>query len=334
MPMTSEEIAAAPRHPQLMAPAEPEELIEASIWWYPTLFAHRTAVLQHLLLTGGNGYEWGEDGQVHSVFAHLEPDYHTLAERMARFDAEPGAEPADAGKWRREDLARSAAIRGRACDWARLYGPVTISRSSRTCDRWGLMAARPQRVHPRWQALLDEAGRVFGRAWAVQDAAEAELRREWDVYPAARAAQLLTRELGRAWAADEVTDAELADCDRVLAGWRHPARPSRIDLDSLRVQRDRNREQRRIARQVLAELAAGREPASAAALTPETSSAGADARQARPPLEVLKALATEHLVTVSSLVRPVPFTGWQEWDWTLDRVRQQLETTSPGLVLE
>lgn len=58
MPMTREEIAAAPRHPQLMDPADPEELIAASIWWYPTLFGHRTAVLQHLLLCPGNGYEW------------------------------------------------------------------------------------------------------------------------------------------------------------------------------------------------------------------------------------------------------------------------------------
>jgi hypothetical protein len=36
MPMTDEELAAPPRHPQLMDPADdPEELIVTSIWWYP-----------------------------------------------------------------------------------------------------------------------------------------------------------------------------------------------------------------------------------------------------------------------------------------------------------
>jgi hypothetical protein len=313
-----------------MDPAAPEELIEASIWWYPSLFGHRTAVLQHLLLCPGNGYEWSSDGQVRSVFAHLPPDYSTLAERAARFGGEPGGEPPALGDLRRRDLEAAALVRATARDRARACGPVTISCGSRASDSWGLMAARPERLDPRWQALLGEAGQVFARARVLQEAAEARLRRQWDRNPAARAAQLLTRQLGRAWAAEDITSAELAACDQVLACWRHPAWPSRIDHRRLRGQRDRNRNRRELARQVLAGLAGpadGQQPAGGRGTPPGTPRAGTSSphRQAR---DILMTLAADRLAGVSSLVRPVPCTAWQEWDWTLDLIRRQLPLTA------
>jgi hypothetical protein len=170
MPMSLEEIASVPRHPQLMDPADPEELIVASIWWYPVGFTHRTAVLQHLLLSGGNGYEWNSRGQVCSVFAHLEPDYFTLAERQDRF-GDPGGEPPCLAALRREAVSAAARVRASAPARARAHGPVTITGGRpATGDAGGLMATRPARADPRWQALLDEARHLFSRAQAVQEA--------------------------------------------------------------------------------------------------------------------------------------------------------------------
>ena len=123
MPMTDDEIAAAPRHPQLMDPAaDPEELIVASIWWYPRLFAHRTAVLQHLLLHAGNGYEWGPDGQIRCVFSHIPPDYSTLGERPARAGGQTDrpAELRDMMEdWERRDLDELTQVRATARQRAR-----------------------------------------------------------------------------------------------------------------------------------------------------------------------------------------------------------------------
>jgi hypothetical protein len=130
---------------------------------------------------------------------------------------------------------------------------------------------------------------------------------------------LLTRQLGRAWAADDITDAELAACDQLLAAWRHPGWPSRLDRDRLAQQRDHNRAQRVLAREILAGLAAdGQLPA--AHETPRTST---DGRQARDPRDILETLAADRLTAVSCLVRPVPFTAWQEREWALDIVKQQ-----------
>lgn len=328
MPMTRREIACAPQHPQLMDPAGPEELIEASIWWYPSLFPHRTAVLQHLLHCPGNGYEWDEDGQIRSVFAHLQPDYSALAERLTRGGHEPAGQPAVLEEWQRRDLDAASLVRATARDRAHVYGPVTVSSGRRTSNGWDLMSTRPQRVHPRWQGLLDEAGHLFARAWALQDAAEARLRRQWARNPAARAAQLLTRQLGHAWASDDITDSELSACDQLLASWRLPAWPSRIDRHRLRQQRDCNRAQRELARQILADLAAEGQPASAPAPAHETPRTGANGPQHRQPRDVLLTLAADRLSAVSCLVRPVPFTAWHEWEWTLNMVRQELPPSS------
>ena len=231
-------------------------------------------MLQHLLLHGGNGYVWSPDGQIRSVFAHLPPD-STLAERQARPGGEAGRPAELRGvieDWERRDLEERTRVRATSRQRARTHGRVTISAGSRTLDDWGLLARRPRRVHPAWQVLLEEAERVFAAAWAEQDAAEAGLRRQWNRNPAARTAQLLTGELGRAWAADQITDAELAACDRLLAAWRHRAWPARIDRPRLTGQRDRNRAQRDLVRQILDELDAG-----------EQATAGRAARTRRRP---------------------------------------------------
>lgn len=324
--MTPEEIASAPRHPQLMDPADPEELIEAFIWWSPSLFAHRTAVLQHLLLVGGNGYEWGSDGQIRSVFAHLQPDYRTLAERWERLGGREAAALADL---LRREAETENLVRATARHRARVYGPVTVSRGSRAMSGWGLMAEAPPQAHPRWRALLDEAGRLFARARTTQEAAEARLRRQWDRNPAARAAQLLTRQLGRAWAAADITSAEFAACDQVLARWRHPSRPSRLDHRSLREQRERNRGYTELARHVLADLAGADQPGDSPPAAPETRPVGTAITQSRQPRDILTALAADRLAGASSLVRPVPCTAWQEGEWTLDLVRDR--TPGPQL---
>lgn len=308
MPMTRDEIAAAPQHPQLMDPADPEELIVASIWWYPSLFAHRTAVLQHLLLHAGNGYEWTSGGQVRSVFAHLKPDYATLAERHDRLG--PGGESPGLAAWRREAVSAAARVRASARDRARAHGPVTVSRGGPvTGDAWCLMAARPAQVHPRWRALLGEAGAVFARAQAVQEAAEARLRMQWDRGPATRAARLLARQLGRAWAGGCVTDAEFAACEHVLSAWC-PA--LRIDHGRLR----RERAGRERALRLLADLAGG---------LPDRAPAAGH----RQPHEILQAMAADRLDIVGRLAGAVPFTAWHEWDWTLALVRQQSPVARP-----
>lgn len=320
MPMSPEEIANAPRHPDLMDPAaDPEELIESLIWWYPSLFPHRTAVLQSIL-RGGAGYEWGQDGQLRSVFAHMEPDYSTLGERQDRFRSsdDPG-KPDLLEDLERRDLERSAQVRATSRERARTRGPVVISRGYRDDDYY-LLTHRPSYVQPRWQALLGEAEQVFAEALAVQKAAEARLRQQWDRNPAARAAQLLTGQLGLAWAADDVTDAELAACDQALAAWRRPGWPSRLDHDHLRHKRDENRRQRELVRQILGGEAG------------EKIEADEDPgpRPPRTVRDVLLALADDRIMTLHGKVRPVPYTGWHEWDWTRDLIGQLLPVPETG----
>ncbi len=320
MPMSPEEIANARRHPSLMDPAaDPEELIESLIWWYPSLFPHRTAVLQSIL-RGGAGYEWGQDGQLRSVFAHVEPDYSTLGERKDRFRSsdDPG-KPDLLEDFERRDLERSAQVRATFRERARTRGSVVISRGYRDDDYY-LLTHRPSYVQPRWQALLDEAEQVFAEALAVQKAAEARLRQQWDRNPAARAAQLLTGQLGHAWAADDVTDAELAACDQALAAWRRPGWPSLLDHDHLRHKRDENRRQRELVRQILRveadeKIAADEDPGP---------------RPPRTVRDVLLALADDRIMTLHGKVRPVPYTGWHEWDWTRDLIGELLPVPETG----
>ena len=284
-------------------------------------------MLQHLLLCAGNGYEWGPDGQIRSVFAHIQPDYSTLGERRARADSHAGrpAELQDMLEdWEHRGLQERTQVRATARQRARTYGPVTVSAGSRTADSWGLLASKPQQVHPAWQDLLGEAERVFAAARSEQDAAEADLRQQWDRNPAARAAQLLTGELGRAWTADQVTDAELASCDQLLATWRHPAWPSRLDHPRLREQRDRSRAQRAFVRQILAddEQATPTAPGRGAATRPAAAQPPQTPVQPRLAHAILQALSDDQLTILHSHVRPVPYTGWHEWQWTRNLLRE------------
>jgi hypothetical protein len=248
--------------------------------------------------------------------------------------------------WERRDLEEQTRVRATSRQRARAYGPVTISAGSRTIDDWGLLASRPRQVHPAWQVLVEEAERVFAAAWAEQDAAEAGLRRQWNRNPVARTAQLLTGELGRAWAADQITDAELAACDRLLATWRHPAWPARIDRPRLTGQRDRNRAQRDLVRQILDELEDGEQAtAGRAARTrrrPATTAPPQPPGQPRPAQAILQALAVDQLTILHSHVRPVPYTGWLEWQWARDLLRERAPApaaeprcpASPDITLE
>jgi hypothetical protein len=166
--MLEAEIEAAPRHPQLMDPAEPEELIAASIWWYPLIFPTRTDVLRHLLLVNGNGYAWDGDGQVRSVFAHIEPDYETLESRYREYQ-EPGRDgrpDPETAAWEREQLASLLAVRREYRDRARTYGPDGwAGREDRPLSPleygYTLLGRAPQAVHPRWQPVLAEASSLF-----------------------------------------------------------------------------------------------------------------------------------------------------------------------------
>ena len=221
---------------------------------------------------------------------------------------------------------------------------MTVSADSRTADSWGLLACLPERVHPRWQVLLGEAERVFAAAWAQQDAAEADLRRQWDRNPAARAAQLLTGELGRAWTADEVTDAELAACDQLLGTWRHPGWPSRLDYPRLAEQRDRSRAQRALVAQILNDLAAGEQatpaargrmprtarPARTAATRPAAGQPPPTRAAPRAAHAILQSLADDRLAALHFPVQPVPYTGWHEWRWIRDLIRERTSAPDAG----
>jgi hypothetical protein len=101
----------------------------------------------------------------------------------------------------------------------------------------------------------------------------------------------------------------------VLTAW-HPA--IRIDRDLLRRRRDLGRARREFARQVLADLAGSQLHRSPAPAAP------------RGPHEILQAIASDRLGTLSHLVRPVPFTAWHEWERTLDLARQRFPLARPG----
>lgn len=169
----------APRHCQLMAPAaDPLEFIESSIYWYPLLFPTRTEVLDHTLLCNGNGYEWGEDGNLHSVFAHIDPAGDDRLDRREQEAAEAEAKGIEEGRswaaYLREEIERLSVIRADYAHLARTYGPVrvqeqrpgSVERQARTIDseylaRWTLMGRVPANVTPAWAAVVEEARDLF-----------------------------------------------------------------------------------------------------------------------------------------------------------------------------
>lgn len=188
----------APRHPQLMAPADdPEEFITASIYWYPLLFPTRTEVLDRTFLCDGNGYEWGADGKIHSVFAHIDP--YQYPDTIARYEAEARRYEARAqeetGKSMRESLldwaaderaegARLQAIRDDYLHLARTYGPPRVREQvpgpgnahlyqARTIaagyvDRWTLLGRAPEYVDPAWAVILSEVREMFAPLFTEQ----------------------------------------------------------------------------------------------------------------------------------------------------------------------
>jgi hypothetical protein len=176
----------APRHPQLMDPVTDVELfIAASVYWYPLLFPTRTEVLDHTMLCGGNGYEWGDDGNLRSVFAHIEPDYGRLEDYLSKAAEEDAKEarhdpplPAECSMavWYREQHAELSATRADYLHRARTYGPVRASeqvpgegnghvRQARVITSrdlaWTLLGRMPENVTPAWRRIADETRELF-----------------------------------------------------------------------------------------------------------------------------------------------------------------------------
>lgn len=167
-----------------MDPAtDPEALIASSVYWYPLIFPTRTEVLDHLLLTNGNGYEWGADGSICSVFSHIKPDY----DRMDNYETEAREYEAtgmpDMAAWRREERTRLLAIRADYRNLARTYGPVRTSEQiPGTCERgarmvgseelahWTLLGRAPANVTPAWQRVIDETRLLFAPVLVEQGA--------------------------------------------------------------------------------------------------------------------------------------------------------------------
>lgn len=194
----------APPHPQLMDPAtDPESLIASSVYWYPLLFPTRTEVLDHLLLTNGNGYEWGADGNIRSVFSHIEPDYDRLDHYEAearKYEAEARGESNESVRdlhleWAARERAHHAellVIRDGYRSLARTYGPVRMtayhgSREARTISThelsWTLLGEAlglqnqvrasitgppPARIAPAWQRVVDETRLLFADVMTEQ----------------------------------------------------------------------------------------------------------------------------------------------------------------------
>lgn len=168
--------AGKPRHPQLMAPIEdPEEFIVSSIYWYPSIHPTRTEVLEHLLLTNGNGYEWGGNGQIYSVFAHIQPFPHE--DTIVKREREAAEYEARGEHWQwmvdhiRGDIRELTEVRADYRHRARTYGPI------RTVDKmpdgprhrmltswhlgWTLLGTAPVNADPKWQPYMDEVRELF-----------------------------------------------------------------------------------------------------------------------------------------------------------------------------
>ena len=164
-----------PLHPQLMDPiTDPEEFIAASIYWYPLMFPTRTEVLDHTLLCNGNGYEWGDDGRIHSVFSHIAPSEDSLAS----YERDALKEEADGDKigWAahyREEARKLQVIRDDYRRLARIHGPVRVTEQipgSRDRQRrmvtsrdleWTLLGRAPEYVDPAWEAIIAETRQLF-----------------------------------------------------------------------------------------------------------------------------------------------------------------------------
>lgn len=155
-----------PVHPQLMDPVtDPEEFIASSIYWYPLLFPTRTEVLDHTLLSNGNGYRWGAGGNICSVFAHIEPDYDRslhedeIAEYAGRASAAGNEHERrfclDMLQYYQLEHDRLRAVRENCAYLARTYGPVRESDQHHGCP-----SGRETRMISAWQlswTLLGQA---------------------------------------------------------------------------------------------------------------------------------------------------------------------------------
>jgi hypothetical protein len=163
-----------PLHPQLMDPiTDPEYFIAASIYWHPLLFPNRTEVLDHTLLCNGNGYKWGDDGRIRSVFSHLDPGEDSLA-RYERDALEAGGRDRyDDAAYYRDEAAKLQVIRDDYQRLARTHGPVRVTEQiPGSLDRqrrmvtsrdlgWTLLGRVPEYVDPAWEAVLAEARQLF-----------------------------------------------------------------------------------------------------------------------------------------------------------------------------
>ena len=174
-----------PAHPQLMDPAtDPEALIAGLIYYYPLTTPTRTEALDHIMLTNGNGYEWGDDGNIRSVFSHIEPEYDRIEQRYEKrastYEAEartaPRAIASHLRKWARRERKEAARLLRVSEDYqnrARTYGPIqthisygpAYGRRPRIIDshelKWTLLGRAPENVTPAWQRIIDETRLLF-----------------------------------------------------------------------------------------------------------------------------------------------------------------------------
>lgn len=170
--------AGKPRHVQLMDPADdPEEFIASSIYWYPSLFPTRTEVLEHTLLRNGNGYEWGADGNIRSVFSHIPPhpseDTIVRHERGMREYEARGEHFQFMVEHYRDGIRAYSAVRADYRNRARTYGPVRLTenwppgqgvqqRRITSADlKWTLLGRVPPDVTPQWRAVIAETLELF-----------------------------------------------------------------------------------------------------------------------------------------------------------------------------
>jgi hypothetical protein len=166
---------------------DPEEFIAASIWYHPLIFPTRTEVLEHTLLVNGNGYEWGKDGKIRSVFAHIEPDFaegslqHYLRDaekekiKEAKFTQEQYPDKYRMSVYYREEYARLRVIQLDYRYRAHTYGPIRDTEQYDPDDgrkrrarmitssdlKWTLLGQAPEHVHPVWQPYLSETRELF-----------------------------------------------------------------------------------------------------------------------------------------------------------------------------
>lgn len=173
---------------------DPEEFIAASIWYHPLIFPTRTEVLDHTLLCNGNGYEWGPDGKIRSIFSHIDPardrDMIAELERKAAEEVErerkydpPLPEGLGMADYYLQQVVELSLIRSEYLNRARTYGPVRLTEqdypdATQRCARmitsrdlqWTLLGRAPQRVHPVWKPYLAEVRELFAPVLVEQGA--------------------------------------------------------------------------------------------------------------------------------------------------------------------